>query len=491
MLLDGDHWRAHQRQIFHFENGAWVMKGSLDIVAWDNLLALEGLFIQLALKVQAENVAISWSWDEAKHYILDIVGDNVEANGIAKDNSDHLRASTANKTWQARWTRRCADMMAQLRKSWEEEKPKHVLSKLFLSEWDTPMPRSKGICFDDVYLNEVWEITPKSPETNCYFKLDYNYYYEFLQSVYYKNDHLFQLKLAFMHAAFLGKCTAKMIFEIGRGGDGKGMEAVLDTALFGNEASATLDCGVFLDRMEFRKSAELAWNKACIRVQEMDRSDHFVADIWKRFVVDEEIDCRVNYGLTSKRSFGSALKVQEFNFENIPVIEESRDRQKSCEQLRRRVVCFMMGKATYTTRDELVNPKEGTFRYIPQDELKSFLSHPVTAAIFLRDWCIPFFQDNSIQECLDMINDLEAVHPDVERDTPWLALCLSGSSTPPPGDIIDMVSESNERVLDAHEATPWKRVIREYLILKVESLPGHMSSYKGKANQDVIFRGSS
>ena len=178
MLLDGDHWRAHQRQIFHFENGAWVMKGSLDIVAWDNLLALEGLFIQLALKVQEENVAISWSWDEAKHYILDIVGDNVEANGIAKDNSDHLRASTANKTWQAHWTRRCADMMAQLRKSWEEEKPKHVLSKLFLSEWDTPMPHSKGICFDDVYLNEVWEITPKSPETNCYFKLDYNYYYE-------------------------------------------------------------------------------------------------------------------------------------------------------------------------------------------------------------------------------------------------------------------------------------------------------------------------
>ena len=91
---------------------------------------------------------------------------------------------------------------------------------------------------------------------------------------------------------------------------------------------------------------------------------------------------------------------------NIPVIEESRDRQKSCEQLRR-----------HTTRDELVNPKEGTFRYIPQCELKSFLSHPVKAAIFLRDWCIPFFQDNSIQECLDMINDLEGVHPNVERDT--------------------------------------------------------------------------
>ena len=134
------------------------------------------------------------------------------------------------------------------------------------------MPCSKGICFDDVYLNAVWQITPKSPETNCYFKLDYNYYYEnvlaispdldlrsiqtklrtFRQSVYYQNGHLFQPKLAVVHAACLGKCTAKMIFEIGRGGDGKGMEAVLDTALFGNEAIATLDCRVFLNRKQFK-----------------------------------------------------------------------------------------------------------------------------------------------------------------------------------------------------------------------------------------------
>ena len=113
--------------------------------------------------------------------------------------------------------------------------------------------------------------------------------------------------------------------------------------------------------MEFRKSAELAWNKANIRVQEMENHGHFIADVWKRFVVDEEIDCRVNYGFTSKRCFGAALKVQELNFENIPVIEESRDRNKSCEQLRRRVVCFMMGKASFTTKAEEVNHDQESF----------------------------------------------------------------------------------------------------------------------------------
>ena len=79
---------------------------------------------------------------------------------------------------------------------------------------------------------------------------------------------------------------------------------------FGSIATATLDCGVFLDRMEFRKSAEVAWNKANVRIREMEKHGHFVADVWKRFVVDQEVDCRVNYGSTSKRCFGSALRAK-------------------------------------------------------------------------------------------------------------------------------------------------------------------------------------
>ena len=512
MLLDGEKWRAHKKQIFHYDDGAWIMEPILVIKAWEHLLAVEGLFIQLALNLEESQEGVTWTWASAGTHIMAISEHVLHAGAdlishltkVAKDNSDHLRASTSNKTWHASWPRRCADMLAQLRKAWEDERPLTVLSKLFLTEWDTPMPSSHGVCFDDVYLDDAWTEVPKSPEANCYLKINYKFHYElfhpdldikatreklriFIESVYYNNEHLFQLKLCFMHAAFLGKCTAKMIFEIGKGGDGKGMEAILDRSLFGSVASATLDCGVFLDRMEFRKSAELAWNKANIRIQEMENHGHFIADVWKRFVVDEEIDCRVNYGFTSKRCFGAALKVQELNFENIPVIEESRDRNKSCEQLRRRVVCFMMGKASFTTKAEEVNHDQGIFRYIPQDELVTFLSHPVTAAVYLRDWCIPFFRDNSIQDCLNMINDLASVHPDVERDTQWLALCLSGSSAPPPGGVVDLVSDANVRVVDVHTDTPWKRIIKEYLIQKVDALPGHAASSKGKRTKMSYF----
>ena len=76
-----------------------------------------------------------------------------------------------------------------------------------------------------------------------------------------------------------------------------------------------------------------------------------------------------------------------------------------------------------------------------------------------------------------MINDLSSVHVDVERDTQWLALCLSGSSAPPPGSIVDIVTES----------TPWRRILKECLILKVDTLPGAACSSKGKKTKMSYF----
>ena len=86
-----------------------------------------------------------------------------------------------------------------------------------------------------------------------------------------------------------------------------------------------------------------------------------------------------------------------------------------------------------------------------------------------------------------MVNDLASVHPGVERDTQWLALCLSGSSAPPPGGVVDLVSDANVRVVDVHTDTPWKRIIKEYLIQKVDALPGHAASSKGKRTKMSYF----
>ena len=515
MLMESTQWRAHHKQVFHYENGAWIMVSGLKVEAWDNLLALEGLFIQLAINLEEKSEVIGCSWTDAGSHIMQIVVALATEDqdvcrslmAVAKDQSDHLRQKTCNKVWLAKWTRRMADMVASFRKQLDSNGIMATLTKLFLIEWDTPMPRGLGVCFEDVYLDASWNMAEKSPANNCYLKLDYPYYYEnsmecypdvnvqtfkeklrvFLMSTYYQNAHGFQIKLCFLHAAFCRACTSKILFLLGSGGDGKGMEAVLDRALFGESGSSTLDCGVFLDRSEFRKSGELAWNKSNVRIQEMDHHARFIADLWKRFVVDEEIDCRVNYGFTSKRKFGVSMKIQELNYENIPVIEECGDRRKCCEQLKRRVVCVRLGKGSFTSDYARVDPANGIFKLIPQDELSAFLSHPVTAAIYFRDWCLPFFQENSLQDSLTLINNLGSVSDLLEADTVWLATCLSGNKMLPPGVTDQKLKESNDLVAIVHAATPLRRIIKEYLILKVEALPGCAASSKGKRTKLVNF----
>ena len=84
-----------------------------------------------------------------------------------------------------------------------------------------------------------------------------------------------------------------------------------------------------------------------------------------------------------------------------------------------------MSKATLTLDASLVDEDAGIFLLIPQDELAAFLRHPVTSTIYLRDWCLPFFQDHSVEECLALVSNLGALDESLLRDTEWLASRLS------------------------------------------------------------------
>ena len=105
LLLEGDQWRAHQRQVFHYEDGAWIMVSSLAVRGWDLLLALEGLFVQLSTSLDDQELQVSWTWHDVKTYMKDIVGDMVEGGlnvmqvltDVAKSNSDHVRVKTGTR----------------------------------------------------------------------------------------------------------------------------------------------------------------------------------------------------------------------------------------------------------------------------------------------------------------------------------------------------------------------------------------------------------
>ena len=165
-----------------------------------------------------------------------------------------------------------------------------------------------------------------------------------------------------------------------------------------------------------------------VRIQELDGRSRFLADIWKRFATGEELDLRVNYGFASKREFRRSLKVQELNYGNIPVIEEKKghDRAESCVQLKRRIICAKVGYARYVEDFSEVDHDNGKFLRIPPDQLKSFLKHPWTRSIYMKNYVSEFAKEYATEECLGIILNPGMVDKKIATDTEWLALRLSG-----------------------------------------------------------------
>ena len=83
----------------------------------------------------------------------------------------------------------------------------------------------------------------------------------------------------------------------------------LESNVLGKENTAVLDCAIFYDRNEFRKSSHFGINKTYIRFQEIKKSTRINADIWKKTISGETLDARENYGKTMKINFKNSMKV--------------------------------------------------------------------------------------------------------------------------------------------------------------------------------------
>ena len=61
MLIEGELWRAHYKQMFRYEHGAWVTQTELKVEGWNILIALEGLFLEIAKLLEEREEQIPWS----------------------------------------------------------------------------------------------------------------------------------------------------------------------------------------------------------------------------------------------------------------------------------------------------------------------------------------------------------------------------------------------------------------------------------------------
>ena len=153
-----------QHFIMNMGHGSW-RRGSI-LKCPSIFLALEGLLLVFAQACEDSEQVPSWSWgsieDGIKALLSQHANDAVQFFGAqAKDQSDHLRQITSNKAWKANWIRRMADALATFRCQWESSKVA-ILSKLFLMEWDSPMPPSERCVFQR-YIYILILIGPLAP----------------------------------------------------------------------------------------------------------------------------------------------------------------------------------------------------------------------------------------------------------------------------------------------------------------------------------------
>ena len=88
---------------------------------------------------------------------------------------------------------------------------------------------------------------------------------------------------------------------------------------------------------------------------------------------------------------------------------------------------------------------------------------------------------------MKMILDVGTVHEDLVADTNWLASRLSGWNGPPPGVEGVLQSENDALSVLVHRKTPMKNFIKEYLVQKVDDIPGALSSTRGRRTKMQNF----
>ncbi|CAK0861635.1 unnamed protein product, partial [Prorocentrum cordatum] len=463
LIVEGDRWRAHSKGCFYYTGGCRDQVEAFDIKGWDFIAALEGVFAKIGGAGVEDHDCPDWKWSA----LQGVIGEMPRQDAVtlatlcneAKKHSDALTKATGNKGWKGNWALRAVDLMCAFKAAVDKGATRTPLTMLPLKTCDTPKPRSQGVTFTDCYLDSSWDTAVPKPENNCYMRVPYQFFWS--------DD---DIAKAGIDVVEWGQRLTMFL---------QGLYCMNEPSsswswnIVGEANAHYLDCGVFYDRSEWRKSGGAAWNKSIVRIQECDANARMVSDIWKRFIVAEELSCRVNYGFTVQRTFGECKKDQELNYENIPVLEKTGGtRKKLCEQLERRIRCSRMGKATFVHSDDDVCHEEGRFKKIPQDTLDEFLSRPWVVARFLHKYLRPFARNYTPNESLVMLDDIKSLSTEMHRDLVWLASRLSGGDDPPPedGQVADVVERT--LIAAARANTPAKPVVKACLIETLDCIPG-------------------
>ena len=185
------------------------------------ITAAQGLFLKLE-----SNVELEWGLEKEIDMIVEECKEE-EKNLIeilchhVKVDSEFSKKLMNNKVYVAHWKSGIADMLISLKRNFDHPFYTDELTKLFQKPCQTEFPVSQGVCFEDLYLDDEWNVRPNSPLNNCCLQTPYvvnvteedvtiksltlhdhcKRLHRFIEPFYYDNEALLTLKLAMMHMA--------------------------------------------------------------------------------------------------------------------------------------------------------------------------------------------------------------------------------------------------------------------------------------------------
>ena len=354
-------------------------------------------------------------------------------------------------------------------------KDKSDLWGAFTSRFNTPKPDSKGFCFLDGYRDNSRNPAEPSPENNCYFKLPFNYHASnvrdsdcpeldgrqltveevrqivltFIDSFFWDNDNYFATSCASTYCVFYGIHVPIILFALGEGGDGKGLFDILETTMLGAENAVALDPNIFTDDNEWRTSAHFGVHKRRVCFKECKGNTKcFNLDVWKRFVVGEELIVRANFGFSTQVCYKPMKKQQSCQFDDVPPMKNlahgakpaaatedekpegaKTSHKKATDSFARRVLGAAVGKAQLVSSAEMVNHDEGRFLKGDSHSLEKILASPVAHHIYFREILEPTWNEYESPAEAARILDPETVDDTLQNSTQWLFQKLCGLTT--------------------------------------------------------------
>ena len=464
LVRHGHVLRSHDKELFVYNTGVWSNIKEPPLMSMSAACTIaEGLYHTLGKTIPE---ADAWSWEKIQAQIKNSLAkfnnaENCKKAAIveARLNWDRVKRDTGGRTYKADPLSKMADSVASKAKEYYEadmvhrsKKNESQLYRLYTSSCTTPMPKSKGWRCVDTYVDENWTPAADSPQNNCYTALHYNFEPDpaecpenmdlddvrqfidtFIRSSFWENDSYFEVVVASLYCALHRIETGVMTHAVGGGQDSKGSVGTLEANVLGRDNCTTLEPNVFIEPGEFRKSGHFAYNKLLVRINEAKSKSNFEFDIWKRFVVGEEIDIRCNFGQTAKVRFRGMKKHQDANPLDLPRVTSSSG-TIAPTNLVRRIIAALVGKAKLVANQEDANPDEGIFWKIPQDKFEEILNNPVVATLFLREYLLPIWADYG-DERLQAVMSWDSLAPELRVATDWLCERLCGlHNDPPPSD---------------------------------------------------------